>query len=117
MNASNPLKSSGDASIENRRSVPRYPLIATVVLVESASDVRLSGRISEISRKGCYVDVLNTLPAGTSIQLTISRDSGTFTTAGKIIYVQEGMGMGIAFTDTLAAQMAVLDVWIAELVS
>ncbi|HLV94435.1 MAG TPA: PilZ domain-containing protein [Candidatus Acidoferrales bacterium] len=116
MNASNSFKPSAEGSYANRRTVPRYPLIATVEVVESASELRLSGRISEISRKGCYVDVLNTLPVGTFVQLTISRDSGTFTTTAKIIYVQEAMGMGVAFLDIAADQMATLDSWIAELV-
>src|SRR5579864_8034755 len=106
MNASNSFKPSAEGSFANRRTVPRYPLIATVEVVESASELRLSGRISEISRKGCYVDVLNTLPVGTFVQLTISRDSGTFTTTAKIIYVQEAMGMGVAFLDIAADQMA-----------
>jgi PilZ domain len=117
MNASDPFKPSGETSYTNRRSVPRYPLIATVEVVEAASEMRLSGRISEISRKGCYVDVLNTLPTGTIVQLTISRDSGAFTTPGKIIYVQEAMGMGVAFLNAAADQMAILDSWIAELAS
>lgn len=98
-----------------KRSVPRYTLIATVDILEAASAMRLSGRLSEISRKGCYVDVLNTLPVGTIIQLRVSRDQGTFVTAGKIIYVQEGMGMGVAFTDPAEEQMKILDAWLVEL--
>lgn len=117
MSSSNPAKPAEGAAFANRRSVPRYPLIATVDVVESASEMRLKGRISEISRKGCYVDVLNTLPAGTLVQLTISRDSGTFATPAKIIYVQAGMGMGVLFLDPPADQVAVLDAWLAELVS
>lgn len=99
----------------DKRSVPRYPLIATVEILEAASEMRLSGRLSEISRKGCYVDVLNTLPAGTMIQLRVSRDRGTFVTAGTIIYVQEGMGMGVAFVDPAPDQLKTLDDWLAEL--
>jgi len=98
-----------------RRSVPRYGLIATADLQEPASGVRMSGRISEISRKGCYVDVLNTLPTGTIIELRISRDQGVFVSSGRIIYTQEGMGMGVVFVDTPAEQLKVLDSWIAEL--
>jgi PilZ domain-containing protein len=100
-----------------QRTVPRYSFIADVTVIEPASDMRLSGRISEISRKGCYVDVLNTLPPGTVIQLKILRDQGTFTTKGEIIYVQEGMGMGVAFIDIEDDQMKVLDTWLAEIAS
>jgi PilZ domain len=101
----------------DRRTVARYPLIATVEILESSSQMRFSGRISEISRKGCYVDVLNPLPVGTAIELRITRDTGTFVTSGKIIYADQGMGMGAAFSDTPADQLKILDAWIAELAS
>jgi hypothetical protein len=104
-----------DTSFREKRSVPRYILIASVEVIESVTEAKIAGRISEISRKGCYVDVLNTLPVGTRIRLIISRDQGNFTTRGKIIYVQEAMGMGVAFTDTSPDQMMILDAWLAEL--
>jgi hypothetical protein len=104
-----------DTTFREKRSVPRYTLIASVEVIESTTETKISGRISEISRKGCYVDVLNTLPVGTRIRLIISRDRGTFTTNGKIIYVQEAMGMGVAFADTADDQLKILDVWLAEL--
>lgn len=115
MDSSNPLHHPNQVSFSERRSVPRYPLIATVEVLETASDTRMSGRISEISRKGCYVDVLNPLPSGTPVRLWISRDEGTFETPGKIIYTQPGMGMGVLFLDTPAPQLQTLDAWLAEL--
>jgi len=113
----------GDSPIDfgkpdrERRSVPRYSLIATAEIVDPASDVRISGRISEISRNGCYVDILNTLPPSTVIQVRVSRDKGTFSSPGKIMYVQDRMGMGVAFVDTPADQLKILDSWLAELTS
>jgi hypothetical protein len=98
-----------------KRTVPRYSFIATVELVEPVSDVHMSGRVSEISRKGCYVDILNTLPVATRINLWISCDQGTFFTPARIIYVQEGMGMGVAFVDPSADQLKILDTWLADL--
>jgi PilZ domain len=100
-----------------RRAAPRYSLIATVEIVEPVSDVHISGRISEISRTGCYVDILNPLPTGTLIRLRISRDQGTVSTAGKIIYIHEGMGMGVAFIEPPADQLKILDSWLAEFTS
>jgi len=105
----------GNSPYSERRTVPRYTLIASAEIVEPASGVRMTGRISEISRKGCYVDLLNTLPMGTPIQLRISRDQGAFACAGTIIYVQDGMGMGVAFDDLPANQSKTLDSWLAEL--
>jgi len=98
-----------------RRTVPRYSLIASAEVLEPATDARMSGRISEISRKGCYVDLLNTLPVETTVQLRITRDQGSFTTMARIIYVQEGLGMGVAFVDPPQDQLRILDSWLAEL--
>jgi hypothetical protein len=99
------------------REVPRYSFIADVDLNEPSTDTHISCRVSEISRKGCYVDVLNPLPVGTSIQIKISRDQGTFSSNGRIIYVQPGMGMGVAFVEIPADQLKILDAWLAELKS
>jgi hypothetical protein len=109
--------SSASQNYPEKRSVPRYMLIATVEVEESTSGARISGRVSEISRKGCYIDVLNTLPPGTMVRLRIIRDKGTFFTRGRIIYVHEGIGMGVLFVDTAADQMEILDAWIADLAS
>lgn len=107
--------SNSASKVHERRSVPRFSLIAVAEIVEPASGVRISGRISEISRKGCYLDVLNALPVGTRLRLNISRDQGTFSAEAKIIYVQAGMGMGILFVEVAPDQMKVLDTWLAEL--
>jgi hypothetical protein len=109
----NPANSS--PSFRERRSVPRFSLIASAEIIEPASGVHISGRISEISQKGCYLDVLNVLPVGTRLRLNISRDQGAFSTEAKIIYVQEGMGMGILFLNVAPDQLKVLDTWLAEL--
>jgi hypothetical protein len=110
---SNPV-SSGPPYGE-KREVPRFTFIASVVMTEPNADLRISGRISEISRKGCFVDVLNTLPVGTPLHLMISRDQGNFESAATIIYVQEGMGMGVAFVSPAAEQLKILDSWLAEI--
>jgi hypothetical protein len=98
-----------------KRDVPRFSLIATAELTEPASGVRFSGRISEISRKGCFLDLLNTLPVETKVELRVSRDKGSFNSTAKVIYVQEGMGMGLAFLEVPADQLKILDSWLAEL--
>jgi hypothetical protein len=100
---------------EQRRMVPRYSFIAAMDLIDSDSTMRLSGRISEISRYGCYVDVMNTLPVGSALNLRITRDKGTFATAAKTIYIHERIGMGVVFVDPAADQMQILDSWLAEM--
>jgi len=99
----------------NQRAVPRYSFVATTQLTDPVNAIRLSGRVTEISRNGCYVDVLNSLPVGTLLNLEIICDQGKFLTKGKIIYVHPGIGMGIAFAETDAPQAKILEAWLASL--
>jgi hypothetical protein len=119
MTVSNPPDSPRDSAAlhHRRRALPRYALAATTELIDSTSATHLSGRVAEISRQGCYVDTLNTLPVGTPLNVLISRDQGIFVTKGKIIYVHEGIGMGLVFLDTSRDQLQILDSWLAELPS
>jgi len=110
----NNLPGESDMSYSEQRKIPRYTFIATAELTDGASAVRLSGRVTEISRNGCYVDVLNTLPVGTQLKMQILRDSGTFATNAKTIYVHERIGMGVVFIDPPPDQLKVLDAWLAE---
>lgn len=115
MNFSGDSPNNSAPQYRNRRMVPRFSFIASAEIVEPVSEVHISGRISEISRKGCFVDLLNTLPTGTVIQIQIFRDQGAFASPGKIIYTQDGMGMGVAFVDVPADQQKTLDAWLLEL--
>lgn len=113
--AGTPLNPGG--TFREHREVPRYTLIASIEMREPLTDTRIAGRISEISRKGCYVDVLITLPQGTHLDVRISRDQGVFESKAKIVYVHEGMGMGVAFLDIAPEQLKILDSWLAEISS
>lgn len=73
-----------------------------------------SGRISQISRGGCYVDTPKTFSVGTSLKVIIFRDERTFVAKATVIHVQEQVGMGIAFLDAPQDQLRILDSWIAE---
>jgi hypothetical protein len=103
------------ARFAERRASPRFPMVAEVEIVEPITQTRLAGQTSEISMGGCYVDVLNPLPPKTVIQICIRRESGSFTSWGRIAYIQEGMGMGVAFFRTLPEQETVLRGWIVEI--
>ena len=100
---------------DERRAVPRFALIATADVIEPVSQTRMSGRVSEIGLHGCYIDILNTLPAGTDVRVRISTDRGSFESAGKIVYAQENMGMGIGFVEPAQDQLRVLESWLADL--
>ena len=102
-------------SDRERRKAQRYTFVATTDIAGYGSAGTLSGRVTEISREGCYVDILNALPAGTLLNVRIICDKGTFVTKGKIIYVDERIGMGVAFLDPPTDQLEILDSWLVEL--
>jgi c-di-GMP-binding flagellar brake protein YcgR len=105
------------ARFSERRQNPRYALIATAEITDPIGKIKLSGRTSEVSAGGCYVDVLNTLPSGTVIQIRIQRDQGAFESWGRVKYVHESIGMGVMFFQIAPEQKEVLREWIAELSS
>lgn len=111
----NPNSQDGKTTYSETRRQPRYTFAATTEIVDSSSTLRISGRASEISRKGCYVDCRNSLPVGTILNLQILRDQGTFACKAKIIYVHENFGMGVTFVDASDEQLKILDGWLAEL--
>jgi hypothetical protein len=98
-----------------RRRAPRHTFVATTELTDITSSTKLSGRVTEISRSGCYVDTLNALPVGTQLIVNISCDRGTLVVKGKILYIHEGIGMGLVFLDPPKDQLEILDSWLAEL--
>jgi len=42
-----------------RRRTPRYMFFASAELLEEKSEVRIATRVSELSRNGCYLDMMN----------------------------------------------------------
>lgn len=81
------------------------------------SETRLSARTSELGLGGCYVETLNPFSEGTLVQLRILRDQGVFEATAKVVYSHSNFGMGLAFTEMLPDQRALLEDWLAELVT
>ena len=98
-----------------RRSVPRYAYVTSVLIIEPLTQLRLRAQTSEISAKGCYIDKLDELPKNAVIQILIHRDSDTFESWARVAYVRPGMGTGIAFFDMLSAQQQTIAGWIVEI--
>lgn len=100
--------------VDHRRG-PRYPFFASAVITEHSSQTRLTTRTSELSRHGCYVDMMNPLPVGMVVRIEILYHEQPFSAKGSIIYSQPNMGMGVSFEEIDAGQLIVLENWIAEL--
>jgi hypothetical protein len=100
-----------------RRHAPRYPFIAEAEVTETSSDTKLVAKTSDLSIRGCFLDMLNPSPQGTNVRVTISHEGATFTALGSVVFVLPNMGMGVVFTSVEHGQQAILQKWIATLSS
>ena len=99
----------------DRRSSPRYALILSAEVSDKASLAKLAGRTSDISRTGCYIDTLNSIPAGTAVVVRLQHEQEFFEADARVVYVSPGLGMGLVFSPTITpAQQAMLDRWLQE---
>jgi hypothetical protein len=103
------------ARYAERRCVPRYPYNAITDVLDPVARTSFKGRTTEISTRGCYVELANPFPKNTVFQLRIQRDAETFETWGRVAYAQEGQGMGVAFLQTAPEHEKIIAAWIAEI--
>jgi hypothetical protein len=107
------------ASFAKRRANPRFSFFAEAeVTLDDGTSVL--GQISELSSRGCYIDMLQPLPIGTELRLRISDGTSSSELPGKVIYMHSGGGLGIFGIGVLFGEMTVreysaLDMWLREL--
>jgi hypothetical protein len=101
-------------TMQDKRTDPRVPLIASAEVTEVATGTRLSARTSDISRAGCYIDTLNPTPVKTEVRVRLTHNGEELELPARIVYVSPGLGMGVRFDENLpAAQLSVLDHWLS----
>ena len=76
----------------DRREGPRYTFLALMELTDHEGVMCIEGRLREIAR-----------------------DEETFTSNGTVVYVHDGIGMGVVFVDTTKDQLEMLHSWLAGL--
>jgi hypothetical protein len=100
--------------MKERCATPRYFLVLAAEIIDEKTCTKANSRTTDVSRIGCYLDTLNPFPAGTIIRLRLTLDGETFEARARVVYQTQGMGMGVAFLEPDAAQIAILDRWLAE---
>ena len=98
-----------------RRAEPRTQLIAQAEVVDIASGVKLSARVSDLSLSGCYLDALTPLPEGSDVHLRISFNDERLALRAKIRFSHPGLGMGVQFVSPNGEQMQILHNWLIAL--
>jgi hypothetical protein len=113
-----PGKNKGDSemsgTMQDRRDANRVPLILAVEVVEADSGTRLTGRTSDVSRTGCYIDTLNPTPTGTVVRVKFNHNGQELDLLARIVYVSPRLGMGVRFDESISPdQLAILDRWLS----
>ncbi len=103
------------AALVEKRSCPRFAFSTAVEALDLEADTRIMGRLSDISRNGCYVDTINPFAKDAVVTLTVTRGNQSFKTQAKVVYSKTGMGMGLLFTTAEPDQLRILGSWLHEL--
>jgi len=98
--------------VVERRS-PRFPFIASAQVVETRTEARLQARTSDLSREGCYLDMLNPLPIGTRLKINVTHRNQELDAVGLVVHSELNVGMGVQFEEI--DQRAVIDAWLSDL--
>jgi hypothetical protein len=99
---------------ERRRNL-RYPFTASVDAVEPKSNAKITGRTSDISLSGCYVDTISPFPIETIIKIRLTKEKVTFEADAKVVLSKVGMGMGVAFISAVPQHIRIFQKWLNEI--
>lgn len=100
--------------MEERRRGARYAFYASAQITEQESQTQMTARTSELSRYGCYMDMLNPLPLGTEVEIQITFQEQIIAAKGRVIYAQPNMGMGVSFDEIRSSHVAILEAWLDQ---
>jgi hypothetical protein len=99
--------------IERRRE-PRYPFIAMAEIVDEKENARTSSRVSDLSRHGCYVEMINPFPAGTNVTIEIYTDAEFLEAQATVAFYEAKEGMGLTFREMPEYFSNILTRWVAK---
>lgn len=94
------------------RYAARYPLVASVDVLDLQTGARITARTSDLSLTGCFVDTLNPLPSGTKVRLNLAHGNGICSIVGTVAHSMPNLGMGVKFDELDQIQQQVLQSWL-----
>jgi c-di-GMP-binding flagellar brake protein YcgR len=82
-----------------RRRYPRYTVHIQIELRQEDNDVPMRLETTDLSRNGCYVQLLAPLPVGIRIQATLWLDGYPVVIRGRVVTRHPQFGNGIMFLE------------------
>ena len=107
----------GSVSKKDRRRSPRYKCAGSAELTQEGGQVRMWGTLTDISLRGCYVEMSTTFPVDTKVNLVLEALDIRFHSPGVVRISYPFLGMGILLADTNPDQRALLEQLLATLAS
>jgi hypothetical protein len=99
--------------VENeRRRSRRYSFAATAEISVDNPSAFATAKVSELSLRGCRLDLKNPFPVSVPITVKISATGELFQCKGRIIYLRPGIGAGVTFLGIDDQSRAVLKRWL-----
>ena len=93
----------------------RYPLAASIEIIEMESGTELRAQTTDISVFGCRVNVAPPWPTGSKLRLRIFHRGAVLIALGAVANVRVKGGMGVVFMQIEEKQQSVLEKWLTEL--
>jgi hypothetical protein len=100
---------------EKHRRGARHRFATAIEVTDVLSEKQVVARTRDLSLFGCFAQTATPFPPGTSVGLIIRHGAAKILAHGRIAYVRDGEGMGIAFSKIEPSDQAVLDQWLDEM--
>ncbi|MFY9662662.1 MAG: PilZ domain-containing protein [Terriglobales bacterium] len=91
--------SAGAIRKEERRHFPRYTVRVPIEIHEEGSNIRRRVETTDLSRGGCYVELMMPLPVGIRVQATLWLNGSVVVIQGRVATRHPQYGNGIMFID------------------
>jgi hypothetical protein len=99
MTSANPESTHALASQQERRHFQRYTVQVQMELHEEGSDVPLRMETTDLSRGGCYIQLMMTLAVGAYVSITLWLDDCPVQIRGRVVTRHPQFGNGIMFLE------------------
>jgi hypothetical protein len=94
---------------KDRRRSPRFKCAGGAEFTAEDSNVRMWGTLTDISLRGCYVEMSTTFPVDTKVALVLEASGIRFRARGTVRISYPFLGMGILITEIEPDQKALLE--------
>jgi hypothetical protein len=98
---------------ERRRSL-RIPFAASAEIIDEAENTRSTTQVCDLSLHGCFVQLPNPFPEGTSVTIEIYKDQDFVETPATVAYFVPKRGMGLTFNGMEPQFASVLKKWLGQ---